>query len=216
MDLLSLMTQFRNHEVDAATATKHLESADPSSLKRWLQFRGLSFDPLTPTDKLIRIALSDASSRPLPFHSGGPPDSPAGGVAATGGNSPTAPGGGGADEYCLINLKVICWIPAANFDDALPNAWVQSGLMGTVEQEALRGMFATGNPDPPGEFPTRDVFVDFVEAKEYRAILNFDMLVCRRNNVIHTVRAARRTWGRRRECRRRMPSRRRLRGHRVR
>jgi hypothetical protein len=81
-----------------------------------------------------------------------------------------------AEKYYLVNIKVVLWIPYIPSDEMLPSLWY--GSMSNQEEQLAGAMMSTGNPDPPDAFPTASDYQQFVASKEYRGIVDFDLLVC--------------------------------------
>ena len=94
---------------------------------------------------------------------------------------PVAPGEPIAQSrYLHTNIKLVFWIPY--FPNELPMLnrilpfW--KGQMGHTERKAMAALLASGNPPPPEAFPTPASYAQFVATKEYRGVINIDLLAC--------------------------------------
>lgn len=179
-----VVTSLQAGNDNAASATTKLSRLDSGTLAQWLRARGITAPDNTRPATLAQLVVRNVIAHPRlatePVSGDGPappappelpkPPQPTEDQAA-------------AEQYALANVKVVFWIP----DAVEPAAW--SALAGSVEGFLLQYMLGTGNPDPPSAFPTAAAYQAFVATKEYRAIMDFDMLVCKRGGAIHDVRA---------------------------
>src|SRR5262249_39467663 len=87
--------------------------------------------------------------------------------------------------HSKVNIKLVCFIPYIGNDLPLMNRILPSPLdqawqknMTFTEDGAIKTVLASGNPDPPSDFPNQAEFNAFVQSNEYRAILDLDLLIC--------------------------------------
>jgi hypothetical protein len=107
--------------------------------------------------------------------------------AATEGRRPSPP------RVLGTQVTVVSWIPYLPVGPLLRTAagaihpWYTE--MDAMEEELLRSLLATGNPDPPASFESRGVFDAFVASREYRAIMHVDLSVtCEEGRITHVER----------------------------
>lgn len=96
-------------------------------------------------------------------------------------HNPTPPAGGGPIGYHHVNFKVVFWIPhfpngpMPPFSRIIPN-W--RGKLNGTQSQMIRGMLATGNTEPPTDFPTAASYAQFFASKEYRGVVDVDIYFC--------------------------------------
>lgn len=100
-----------------------------------------------------------------------------------------------AGEHVWANIKLVFWIPYFPNEVPLLNRippWWQ-GRMNFTEDISMRALLATGNPPPPGDFPSQDRFDEFRARNEYRGILDLDVMsLCHDDGQCGAVRHRRR------------------------
>ncbi|GAK45631.1 conserved protein [Tepidicaulis marinus] len=85
-----------------------------------------------------------------------------------------------ATPYYRANIKLVMYIPYEPNNFPVPNRILPQwrGQMNGIEDPAMRLLLATGNPPPPDSFSDRAAFQRFVDSKEYRGIIDIDLMFC--------------------------------------
>lgn len=90
-----------------------------------------------------------------------------------------------AARYLHVNVKLVFWIPFYPNELPLVNKILPywQGKMDFTEEYNMKVLLATGNPDPPALFPTKQSWMNFLATNEYRGVIDVDFLLCCEDSV---------------------------------